>query len=242
MDEGETGSQPQGASGTARSSSSGEARWAVVLGAMGSGFFLCLLLPSLSPHYGFYSDELYYLACAERLAWGYIDQPPLFPFVLRLHSQLFGDSLLALRMFPAAAGCLAALLTGWMARRMGGGLFAQVLATLAVIVSPQLQVFFSFFTVNCLEVLLWTTASWTLLELCRSRDPRLWLPLGVVLGASLLTKHTTVLLVAAVAAATVLSSLRRDCLGKWPWLGALAAVLIVLPNLYWQLVNDWPSL
>jgi hypothetical protein len=125
---------------------------------------------------------------------------------------------------------------------MGGGLFAQVLAMLAAMVSPQLQVMFGFFSVNCLEILLWTTASWILLERCRSQEARLWVPLGIVLGFSLLTKHTTVVLIAGLTGATMLSSLRRDCLGNWPWLAALAAGLIVSPNIYWQVVNDWPSL
>jgi hypothetical protein len=219
-----------------------EPRSTAVLTAMAVAFFLFLLLPSLSPHYGFYSDELYYLACSKRLAFGYVDQPPFFPLVLRLHSELLGESLVALRLLPALAGALTAFLTGWMARRMGGGIFAQVLAALALMVSPQFQVLFGFFSVNCLEVLLWTTASWIFLELCRSREPRLWVVLGVVLGISFLTKHTTVVLLTGLAAATMLSSLRRDWLGKWPWVGALAACAIVSPNLYWQLANDWASL
>jgi 4-amino-4-deoxy-L-arabinose transferase-like glycosyltransferase len=214
----------------------------VVLAAMPAAFFVFLLLPSLSPHYGFYSDELYYLACAQRLAFGYVDQPPFFPFVLRVHSELFGQSLIALRLLPALAGALTVFLTGWMARRMGGGIFAQVLAALALMVSPQFQVLFGFFSVNCLEILLWTTASWIFLELCRSREPRLWVALAVVLAISFLTKHTTVVLIAGLAGATMLSSLRRDWLRKWPWMAVLAAGLVVSPNIYWQMVNGWPSL
>jgi hypothetical protein len=213
-----------------------------VIAAMAAAFFFLLLLPSLSPHYGFYSDELYYLACADRLAWGYVDQPPFFVFVLRTHRELFGDSLFALRMLPAAAGALTAFLAGWMARRMGGGLFAQVLAALAVMVSGVSLVMFSFFTVNSTAILLWTVASWIVLELCRSRDPRLWLPLGAVLGLALLNKHTAVVPVAGVAVATLLTPLRRDLATRWPWLGALAGVSILSPNLYWQFTNDWVSL
>jgi hypothetical protein len=213
-----------------------------VLAAMTAGFFLFLLLPSLSPHYGFYSDEFYYLVCADHLAFGYIDHPPFFVFVLRLHRELFGDSLVALRMLPAATGALTAFLTGWMARRMGGGIFAQVLAALAVMVSPQYLVISGFFSVNCLEPLLWTAASGILLERCRANEPRLWLLLGAVLGIALLTKHTTAVLIAGLAAATVISPLRRDLLCRWPWLGALAALLIVSPNLCWQVTHDWVSL
>jgi 4-amino-4-deoxy-L-arabinose transferase-like glycosyltransferase len=204
-------------------------------------FFLVLWLPSLSPYYGFYSDELYYLACADRPALGYVDLPPLFVWLLGLHRAVFGDSQLALRALPAAAGALTVFLAGWMARRMGGGLFAQLLAALAVAVSGVSLIMFSFFSTNATGILLWTVASWILLELCRSRNPRLWFPLGAVLGLALLNKHTAVVPVVGVVVATLLTPLRRDLATCWPWLGALTSFSILFPNLYWQLANDWPS-
>lgn len=205
---------------------------ALALVGLAAAFFLVLWLPSLSPHYGFYSDELYYLACADRPALGYVDQPPLFVWLLRLHRELFGDSLLALRALPAGMGALTAFLAGWMARQLGGGPFAQVLATLAVMVSGVTLLMFSFFTVNTPAIALWTLASWVLLELCRSRDARLWLPLGVLLGLALLNKHTAAVAGVGVVVATLLSPLRTDLRRPWPWLGGLAAAVIVSPNLY----------
>lgn len=213
-----------------------------VLALMGVAYFLFLLLPSLSPHYGFYSDELYYLACADRLAFGYVDHPPFFVWVLRLHREIFGDSLVALRALPVAAGTATALMAGAMARRMGGATFAQALATLAVMMGAGSIAIFSMFTVNCLGILLWTAASWILLELLLRRDPRLWLALGIVLGLAFLNKHTAVVPVAGVAVAVLLSPLRRDLLGRWPWLGGLAFLVLISPNLGWQIANGWPSL
>ena len=116
-----------------------------LVSGLSTAYFAVLLLPSFSPHYGFYSDELYYLACAKRLAWGYVDHPPLFIFALRLHLEVFGDSLVALRALPAAAGAASAFLTGWMARRLGGGPYAQVLAAIAWMVGQALAMF-SIFT------------------------------------------------------------------------------------------------
>ncbi|MAE93536.1 MAG: hypothetical protein CL910_02640 [Deltaproteobacteria bacterium] len=101
---------------------------------------------------------------------------------------------------------------------------------------------YGFFSVNATGILLWTVASWVLLELCRSRDRRLWLVLGGVLGLALLNKHTAAVPVAGVVVATLASPLRHDLRSPWPWLGALAAASIVAPNLYWQVANGWPSL
>ncbi|MBW2232225.1 MAG: hypothetical protein JRH17_17715 [Deltaproteobacteria bacterium] len=95
-----------------------ERRPTLVLAGMAGAFFLLLFLPSLSPSYGFYSDELYYIACAGRPALGYVDHPPFSVIVLRLWMELFGDSLLVVRVLPAAAGAATAFLAGWMAGRL----------------------------------------------------------------------------------------------------------------------------
>jgi len=119
---------------------------------------------------------------------------------------------------------------------------AQTIAALSLVVSPLPLILFGFFSMNCFEILLWSTACWMLVEIGRSGDARLWVPLGIVLGLALVNKHTAGLFVAGVAVVTLATPLRRHALGGWLWLGALVAALIVLPNIVWQAANDWPSL
>src|SRR6476661_7032867 len=69
--------------------------------------------------YGYFRDELYYLACARHLDFGYVDQPPLSILLLRLSEALFGDSLFAIRVLPALAGAATVALTGLIARELG---------------------------------------------------------------------------------------------------------------------------
>ena len=78
--------------------------------------------------YGIFRDELYYLACAEHLDFGYVDQPPLIALVAWIARHLFGESLLGLRLLPALAGAATVWLTGKLTREMGGGAVAQALA------------------------------------------------------------------------------------------------------------------
>jgi len=82
--------------------------------------------------YGWFIDELYYRACASRLAWGYVDHPPLSVAVLAVSRALFGDSLVVLRVWPALAVAGAALLSGKLAQRLGGGLFSAARTVKAV--------------------------------------------------------------------------------------------------------------
>ncbi len=100
--------------------------------------------------YGYFRDELYYIACSDRLAAGYVDQPPFSIFVLALNRVLFGDSLFALRLPAAFASAVTVFFTGMMARELGGNRFAQVLMALAVIVSPIYLGFCSIFSMNAL--------------------------------------------------------------------------------------------
>ena len=84
-----------------------------------------------SSGYGYFRDEFYYLACADHLAAGYVDHPPLSIFCLWLTRSLLGDSLLALRLVPALLGAATVALVGLMARALGGGRWAMALAMTA---------------------------------------------------------------------------------------------------------------
>ena len=85
--------------------------------------------------YGIFRDELYYLACADRLAFGYVDQPPFSLFILAGMKGLIGDSLFALRLLPAVIGSGVVFLTGLIAGELGGKRFARAAAMLASTVS-----------------------------------------------------------------------------------------------------------
>ena len=71
--------------------------------------------------YGYFRDELYYLACARRVAWGYVDHPPLSVALLAVERAILGESLLAIRILPALAGALVVWLAAYLARELGGG-------------------------------------------------------------------------------------------------------------------------
>src|SRR5207248_4602888 len=100
--------------------SSGPALVAYVASAL---MILHLLTAS---RYGYFGDEMYHMACGEHLSWGYVDQPPLIALVAWLVRHTLGTSLLAIRFVPALAGAATVLLTGAIARELGGGRFAQV--------------------------------------------------------------------------------------------------------------------
>jgi hypothetical protein len=198
------------------------------------------LLPNEA--YGYFRDELYYLACAGRPALGYVDHPPLAPWLLALQLPLTGDSILALRILPALVGAATVLLVAAIARRMGGGRPAQRLAALAVALAPINLILGDFYSMNGFEILMWTAASYAFVRLASEDRPRGWLALGVLLGLAALNKHTAAVYGVALFLGVLATPQRRWLATRWPWLGALIALLVVLPNLWWQVREGWPSL
>ena len=205
-------------------------------------FFVLELLTSFHSAYGYFIDELYYIACAKRLAFGYVDHPPLAPASLALNRALLGDSLPALRFLPALCGGCSVLLAARMVWQLGGRAFAQILASLCVMMAPVFLAVFGIFSTNCFEILLWTLTFSVLLELCRSDNDRLWWGVGLLLGLAVLSKHTSVLLAGAIALGVMLSPLRRHLFTPNLWLGVGVCVLVILPNVWWQTQHGWASL
>jgi len=216
---------------------------AVALGALAAAFAAAELFFGLTDRgYGMFIDELYYLACARHLAWGFVDHPPLAPALLRLSTAVLGEGRLALRLLPALAGAATVALTGWLAGRFGAGLAGRLLAAAAVALAPLFLVIFGVFSMNAFELLLWLVLAVLLVEIEERDEPRLWLAFGAVAGIALLDKHTVVLLIAGLAVGLVATPARRHLGQRWLWLGAALALLIAAPNLAWQVTHGWPSI
>lgn len=192
--------------------------------------------------YGFHRDELYYIACGLHLAWGYVDHPPITPLLARVAVGMFGLSLPGLRLFSALAGAGIVLLAGLMARALGGGRFAQALAALAVIAAPLFMVTNTLFQTVPFDQLCWVLSAYLLIQLLKTGRPHIWLLLGVVIGIGLLTKHTMLFFAFGLGVALLLTPERRWLRTRWPWLAALIAGSLFLPNLLWQAANGWPTL
>lgn len=195
-----------------------------------------------APHYGIFRDEMYYLACGRHLGWGYVDHPPLMPFIAWLVSHTLGESLIAIRFLPALAGAALVWLTASLTRHMGGGRTAQALAALAVLVAPIYMLMQHWFTMNAFEPLLWMAIAWCVLRWLETGDPRWWLAIGVLCGVGLELKYSIVFFAAGLLIGLALTPHRRVFASKWFWLGCCAALLIFLPHLIWLVRHHFPFL
>ena len=192
--------------------------------------------------YGFQRDELYYLDSARHLAWGFVDYPPLTPAIARLSLIIFGPSAWGLRLWPSLAGAAMIVLTALIAGELGGGRTARILAAVGAAASPLLLGANWLFQTVTFDQLMWLVCFWIIARLVRTGDRRLWLALGAAAGIGLETKYTILALIIGLVVAVAATPLRRHLRTPYPWLGLALAVVILLPNLLWQVANGWPSL
>jgi 4-amino-4-deoxy-L-arabinose transferase-like glycosyltransferase len=191
--------------------------------------------------YGFHRDELATLDDARFLAWGYVVYPPVTPFLARVALALFGPSMIGLRFFGALAAGVAMVLTGLMAREIGGKRRAQLVAAWAAATAGPAVFLGSVFQYVSFDYLWWVLAAWIAFRLVQSEDQRWWLALGAAVGLGMMTKFTMAFFLAGIAGGIVLTKPRR-LLNRWLWYGAAIAFLIFLPNLVWQIRNHFITL
>jgi Dolichyl-phosphate-mannose-protein mannosyltransferase len=191
--------------------------------------------------YGYFRDELYYIACGRHLDLGYVDQPPLSILLLRSSQMLLGDSLFAIRLLPALAGAAIVALTGIIAREIGGRAWAIALACAGSLCALFNLAVGNFFSMNAFEPLFWMGSVYLLVRIINGGSPTLWLWFGVLLGLGLENKHSTAFFAVGIFLALLLTPERRYFAKKWIWFGALIAFAITLPNILWEAQHHWPT-
>ena len=192
--------------------------------------------------YGWFRDELYYVACAMHLDWGYVDHPPLSIAVLSLVRGIFGDSLVAIRMVAALAAAATVYLTAQLARDLGGGRFAQVVAGLSTLVAPVFLGMTRFYSMNALDLLLWVLATLALVAALRTSRTRDWVWLGVVIGLGLLNKISMLWFGAGLFMGLLLTTHRRQLATPGPWIAMAVSLVLFAPHVAWQMRHDWATL
>jgi Dolichyl-phosphate-mannose-protein mannosyltransferase len=203
--------------------------------------FSTLLLHFLTGNrYGFNRDELSLLDDARHLAWGFVAYPPITPFFARLSLLLFGTWLPGFRFFSWLVQAIAVVLTGLMARELGGSRLAQAIAALAAVPfslgGGALMTYISF------DYVCWVLAAYFVVRLLKSDDARWWLAIGAALGFGMLSKYTMGFFTLGIVSATFLTAARRFLRSKWLWLGVAISILLFLPNLLWESRHQFVTL
>ncbi len=192
-------------------------------------------------NYGYFRDELYVLAMSQHPAFGYVDVPPLVPWITLIPRLLTGNALWAIHVISALICAGTIILTGLMARLLGGTRWVQGLAALGSATALVLMGNGSIYAYDVFDAFWWTLAATILIVLLRDEHPRRWLAFGLVAGLGLLTKETILFCGFALIVGLLLTSQRRLLFTRWTLFGGLIAFALFLPFLIWNAFNGWAS-
>ena len=197
---------------------------------------------AVSNNYGYFRDELYYIAAGQHLAFGYVDFPPMIALLAAAMHVISGDNLIALHVVSALICSLLVIVGGLLARELGGGRFAQFLSALATAVVIVFMATGSIFSMDILDALWWSLLALVLIRILRTGDKRLWLLFGLIAGLALTTKLTVLFFGFTLTIGLALGPSRAHFRSRWLYLGGAIALVFLLPYLIWNAVHGWPTI
>ena len=201
-----------------------------------------VLLVAVSGRYGYHRDELYFLAAGHHLSWGYPDQPPFVAALARLMSAIAPHSLTLFRLPSALAVAAVVLLTARIAAELGAGRAARTLAAATMATCPVLFGAGHLLSTTTFGLLAWAASLFLVVRILRTREDRLFVPLGVVVGLGLMDNDLVAFLMAGLVAGVVIAGPRQLFRSPWLWAGTVIAAAMWTPYLVWQAHNGWPQL
>ena len=212
--------------------------------ALALSLIAALLHAATAWRYGYFRDELYFIACSKHLAWGYVDQPPLVAFAAWLAAPA-GYQLIAIRALPILAAALTVYLAVQLTRELGGGRFAQMLSGLATLLMPAYLLLGTTLTTSSFEPFCWTLALYLAIRIARapaSQTPRWWTAFGVTLALGLYAKYSMLLPIAGVAVGLLATPQRSLVRSRYPLYAIGLAAVLLSPNIAWQALHGWPMI
>jgi 4-amino-4-deoxy-L-arabinose transferase-like glycosyltransferase len=201
-----------------------------------------VVLTALSGRYGYHRDELYFMVAGRHLGWGYVDQPPLTPFIARVSTAVFGDTLVGLRVLSTLSTIATIVVIALLAREFGSGRRGQLLAAICAALSGFVLGVGHMVSTATYDLLAWMLIALFAVKLLRTLDGRWWLALGLTAGVAIENKYLVVLPIAALFVSLLIVGPRGVLRSWWLLVAVAVAGLVALPNVVWQFQHGWPQL
>jgi len=191
-------------------------------------------------NYELHRDEMLYFNMADHLSTGYATVPPVIGLLAFIVKSIFGYSVFGIRFIPALLGAVSLFIIAKIVRELGGGILALIIASSAFIFSTGFLLFDTLFTPNVVEQFFWLLTTYFIFRMVSQNNPKLWIPIGILLGLSFLTKYSVLYYILGFFVTMQFSDHRKLFNSRYFYYSIVIGIVIILPNLLWQYKNGWP--
>jgi hypothetical protein len=192
----------------------------------------------IHPVFELQRDEYLYYQQGQHLDLGYLENPPLLSYLGRI-SSWFGNKEELIRFWPALIGSLTVIFTCLIAASLGGRSFAQFLAGIGIITGAFLRVHI-LFQPNILDIFFWTCSLYFLIKFIQADQQKDLLLMTICLALGWWSKYSVLFLISAIVIGLLLTKHRKLLVQKRFYIAAVIALIIILPNVWWQYAHKWP--
>jgi hypothetical protein len=189
--------------------------------------------------YDLQRDEYLHLDQGKHLAWGYISVPPVTSWISWLINFL-GGSVFWVKFFPALFGTLTIVIVWKIIEDLGGKTFALALGLFATLFSVLLRINI-LYQPNSFDIFFWTLTYYTIIKYVSTNNSKWLYTIGFAVGFGILSKYNIAFLVIGLFVGLLMTRERKIFLDKNLYIGALIALLVILPNIIWQINNNFPT-
>ena len=193
-------------------------------------------------NYGFHRDELLHLSVSEHLEWGFMEFPPLIGAIGKVSYWLFDYTLLGTRLFPTLAGVAILILCCLMAIELGGKSKAVLLSGICVLSFLPFYRNHTLFQPVAFNQLFWTLGFYFFIKFINSENKKFLILTGITLGLGLMNKYTILIWAFGLFIGLFFYKKANLFKNKWLYISVLISLLIVTPNIIWQIQHDFPLL
>ena len=191
--------------------------------------------------YGLHADELYYIELSRQFEWGYLDISPFVTWMARCAS-IFGESTFAWRLLPILFSSFTVMLTGYLARVLGGGKLAIAISCSAIICSPAVLATSYLLQPAVFDQFFWVLLTFALIAFQKERQRSYLYLASLAFSFGMLNKYTILFYALSLALGYLIyyrKTLRFSELKLWAG-PCMLSVAVLFPNMLWQWQHGFP--
>ncbi|WP_159951208.1 glycosyltransferase family 39 protein [Polaribacter septentrionalilitoris] len=204
---------------------------------LGFQLFRLLLLPFM----GLMPQDAYYYLYGQNLSLSYFDHPGMIGYILRIFSEVFGQSIFVIKFADFTITSLTILsfyklASYFLSKEKLQRAFVLLVSTIFISI-------LSFNSTPDVPLLLFWTLSLICLYKAIFEDKKwFWILGGIALGLAFNSKYTALVLQIGLLLFLLFSNKYRKLLiSPWLWICLIISVVVTFPVWYWNYQNDFAS-